>query len=38
MSKDATKEVVFQDEMIARMQANGWLLPRYELSLRCGDN
>ncbi len=26
MSKDATKEVVFQDEMIARMQANGWLL------------
>ncbi len=26
MSKDATKEVVFQDEMIARMQSNGWLL------------
>ena len=26
MSKDATKEVVFQDEMIAQMQANGWLL------------
>ena len=26
MSKDATVEAIFQNEMIARMQANGWLL------------
>ena len=26
MSKDATKESVFQDDMIARLQAKGWLL------------
>ena len=26
MSKDATAEVIFQNEMIVQMQANGWLL------------